>query len=140
EDDLALCRGVHERAHLLAGVLEPGGRPLGELVDAAVHAPVRGLVELRHRVEHLARLLRGRRGVQVGERLAVEVLLEDRAGGAQTHRVQSRLRLYRHPRTVARCYFVTTYRPILPYIMWLSTCSAPAPFCRGSTGRRTCRP
>ena len=45
EDDLARRRGVEEPAHLLARALERLGRALGELVDAAVHVRVRGLVE-----------------------------------------------------------------------------------------------
>ena len=48
EDDLARRRRVDERAHLLAGALVAGGRALGELVDAAVHVRVRGLVEVAH--------------------------------------------------------------------------------------------
>ena len=67
EDDLAVRRGVDEGAHLLAGALEARGRALAERVDAAVDVRVRVLVELAHRVEHLARLL-GRRGrVEVGD-------------------------------------------------------------------------
>ena len=58
EDDLARRRRVHERAHLLARTLERRRRALGELVDAAVHVGVRRRVEVGHRLEHLARLLR----------------------------------------------------------------------------------
>src|SRR5262249_25301784 len=89
---------------------------LGELVDAAVDAAVGGLVELRHRVEHLTRLLGGRRRVQIGERLAVEVLLEDREIRTQARRVQSPLGLYRHSRTVAGRSLLTTHRHPVPRI------------------------
>ena len=82
EDDLARGRRVHERAAPLARVLERLGRPLGELVDAAVHVRVRRLVEVRHRLEHRPGLLRARGRVEEGERLAVEDLLEDREIGA----------------------------------------------------------
>ena len=71
EDHLAVRRRVDVRAHLLARALVAGRRALGERVDAAMDVGVRVLVELAHRVEHLARLL-GRRGrVEVGDRLAV---------------------------------------------------------------------
>ncbi len=100
EDDLARRGRVHERAHLLARQLQPLGRALGELVHAAVHVRVRRLVELRHRVEHLARLLRARSRVEERERLAVERLLEDREVGAQSSRVESGSRRYGHHRIV----------------------------------------
>ena len=102
EDDLALAGRVDERAHLLTCALEPGRRPLAELVDAPVDVRVGGLVELRHRLEHLAGLLRGRRGVQVGERLAVKALLEDREVGAQPRGIEHRLDSNRHEATVPR--------------------------------------
>ena len=51
-------------------------------IDRAMDVRVRRLVELGHRVEHLAGLLRGGSRVQVGERLPVEDLLEDREVGA----------------------------------------------------------
>ena len=98
EDDLARRRGVHERTHLLARALEPRGRALAELVDAAMDVRVRRLVEVRHRVEHLPRLLRARRRVEEGERLAVEGLLEDREVGAEPERVERRLSLDSHRR------------------------------------------
>ena len=49
---------------------------------------VRGLVELALRVEHLPGLLRAHRGVEVGERLTVEALLEDREVRAEGVRVE----------------------------------------------------
>ena len=97
EDDLAGRGRVHECARLLAGALVRRRRALAERVDAAVDVRVRGLVEAVHRLQHLARLLGGDRGVQVRERLAVEVLLEDGEVGPQLVRVDSRLRgRYRH--------------------------------------------
>ena len=87
---------VHERACLLACRLERGGCALGELVDAAVHAPVRARVELAHRGDHLARLLRRHGRVEIGERLALDHLLEDREVGAELLRVQLRLRAHGH--------------------------------------------
>ena len=86
--DLALARRVEELRDLRASSLVAGGRVLGELVDAAVDVRVRRLVERRHRVEHLARLLRRGRRVEERERLPVDLLLEDREVGAQPVRVQ----------------------------------------------------
>ena len=73
---------------LVAGELERLGRALGQRVDAAVHVRVRRLVELGHRVEHLARFLRARGRVEEGERLAVERLLEDGKVRPQAVRVE----------------------------------------------------
>ena len=83
EDDLPRLRGVQERAHLLAGSLEAGGRPLAEDVHGAVHVRVGRLVEGGHRIDHLARLLGAVRRIQVGEGLAVDQLLEDGEIGPQ---------------------------------------------------------
>src|SRR5205814_2542426 len=55
----------------------------------------------RHRVEHLARLLRARRRVEVGERLAVEGLLEDGEVRAQLVRVERRNGADSHRPTVS---------------------------------------
>src|SRR5437773_9896005 len=67
EDDLARGGRVDEGSYLLARALEALGRPLGEQVDAAMDVGVRGLVELALLIEHLPRLLRAHRGVEVGE-------------------------------------------------------------------------
>ena len=88
EDHLAGRRGVHERASLLACALVARGRALRQRVDAAVHVRVRGLVELADRVEHLPRLLRAGRGIEVRERLPVDLLLEDRKVGAELLRIE----------------------------------------------------
>ena len=70
--------------HLAAEI--EGRHPLEQLGAAPEHADAgraaelvrgEGEVELALRVEHLTRLLRGHGGVEVGERLAVEALLED---------------------------------------------------------------
>ncbi len=91
EDDLAGRRRVDERTRLLARALVAGGRALGELVDAAVHVRVRVLVEVTQRVEHLPRLLRRRRRVQEGDRLAVPQLLQVGEVCADALRVELRL-------------------------------------------------
>ena len=88
EDELLRRRRVDERRELLAGALVTRGRALAELVDAAVHVGVRGLVEGPQRVEDLPRLLSRRGRVEIRERLAVELLLEDRKVGANLSRVE----------------------------------------------------
>src|SRR4051794_9548044 len=53
-----------------------------------MHVRVRGLVEIAHRIQHLARLLGARRRVEEREWLAVDQLLEDREVGAHLLRVE----------------------------------------------------
>ena len=96
EDDLADVGRVEECAHLLARALEAGGRALSEDVHGAVDVRVRRLVERRHRVEHLPRLLGAVRRVEVGERLSVDLLLEDREVRAQRARVELLARGHSH--------------------------------------------
>ena len=96
EDDLLRRRRVDEAGHGLARALVGGGCPLGELVDAAVHVRVGRLVELPQRVEHLRRLLRRRGRVEVGERLPVDLLLEDGEIGAKLARVELGLSRHSH--------------------------------------------
>ena len=93
-----------------------------------------------HRVDHLPRLLRAVRGVEVRERLAVDELLEDGEVGTQCARVELRLaRRYRHETMVRisargtrrRCSRALTPSPCLP---------GRSPFrlnSRGSSGRRS---
>src|SRR5262249_43332441 len=64
--------------HLVAGQLVPGGGLLGQGVDAAVHVGVVPLVVLPQHLQHLPRLLRGGRAVQVHQRLvAVHHAVQD---------------------------------------------------------------
>ena len=61
------------------GALVGGGGLFAQLVAGPVDVRVVPLVELRHRVDHLAGLLRGVRAVQVGQRLpAADLALQDR--------------------------------------------------------------
>ena len=88
-----------------ARALVGGGCALRELVDPAVHVRVGGLVERAQRVEHLLGLLRRRGRVEVGERLPVDLLLEDREVGAKLARIElragsSRPWIYRTPRAL----------------------------------------
>src|SRR5215210_4624796 len=64
---------------------------------------VRRLVEVVHRGKHLTRLLRADCGIEVRERLAVEVLLEDREVRPELVSVEGRLRRrYGHRAIVLR--------------------------------------
>jgi hypothetical protein len=65
EDQLARVGRVDEARDLVPGALVLGGGLLGQGVDASVNVGVRGLVEGAELVEHLARLLRARRRVEV---------------------------------------------------------------------------
>ena len=89
ENDLAHVWRVHERAHLLAGPFERRRGALREDVDAAMHVRVGRRIEVGHALEHLAGLLRAGGGVEEGERLAVDQLLEDWKIGAERPRVES---------------------------------------------------
>ena len=102
EDDLACRLRVHERARLLAGAFVGLGRAFPEVVDAAMDVRVRRLVEARHRLEDGARLLRRCGGVEVGERLVVDQLLEDREVLAQLARVELRRGAHSHALIVPR--------------------------------------
>ena len=96
EDDLALRRRVDEAGDLAPRRLVAGRRALGEPVDAAMDVRVRVLVEVAHRIEHLARLLRRRGRVEERHRPAVHELVEHGEVGAQAVRVQLGLRRYGH--------------------------------------------
>jgi len=78
EDDLPVLARAEEAAHLLPRALELRRRPLGELVQPAVHRGAVVGVEARDGVDHGARLLARRRAVQVDERPAVDRAPEDR--------------------------------------------------------------
>src|SRR6185437_1129747 len=67
-----------------------------------MHIRVRGLVELAEGVEHLPRLLRAGCGIEVRERLAVDLLLEDREVGAQSLRVKRGSSCHGHRAIVPR--------------------------------------
>ena len=81
EHDLARGARVEQPGHLGAGALVGGGRLLGDRVDASVHVRVVVAVVVLHGVEHRPRLLGRRRRVEVHERLAVDLALEDREVG-----------------------------------------------------------
>src|SRR3954451_8266962 len=92
-------------------MLERLGRALGQHVDAAMAVRVRGLVTLRHRVENLPRLLRARGRVEERERLAVDLLLEDREVAAQYLRVELRFGRNSHALMVTRRFALEALHP-----------------------------
>src|SRR3954454_9520089 len=102
EDDLAGVGRVEEGPYPFPRMLERLGRALGQHVDTAVDVRVRGLVDPRHRIEHLPRLLRAGGRIEEGERLAVDLLLEDREVAAQRLRVELRFGRNSHALMVTR--------------------------------------
>ena len=65
---------------------------------------IRVLVEVSHRVQHLARLLCRSRGIEVCDGLPVDELVEHREVGAQAFRVELRMCGYGHDRIVPLTY------------------------------------
>ena len=78
EDAARFRRRVDEALDLQPSRFEGLGGVGGELVRAAVGRGVGGLVEPLHRVEHRARLLARRRGIQVDDPPPVDLPIEDR--------------------------------------------------------------
>src|SRR5207302_4383794 len=87
---------IDEVRDLVPCALVLGGRTLRERVDAAMDVRVGRLVERPELVQHLPGLVRADRGIEIGERLAADLLLEDGEVGAQLARVELGLRPYRH--------------------------------------------
>ena len=77
---------------------------LRQRVDAPVDVRVLGLVERAQLVEDLPRLVGADGRVEIGERLASDLLLEDRKVGAQLARIEPRLGLHSHQLTVPGGY------------------------------------
>ena len=69
---------VQKAPGLGAGFLVGGGGALGEFVNAAVDVGAVHFVEAADGIDDRERLLRGGGAIQVHQRLAVDVLLEDR--------------------------------------------------------------
>ena len=76
EDDFGGGAGVDEAPHPLAGGLVEVGGLLREVVHAAVHVGVDGIVFLGDGLHYAPRLLRGGRVVEVNERPAVHLAPE----------------------------------------------------------------
>jgi hypothetical protein len=77
-DESACRRGSDERGHLGPRFFVTLGRLRRDLVHAAMHVRVVGVVDLLHRVEHGLRLLRRCRGVEIHQPLAVRRLVQQR--------------------------------------------------------------
>src|SRR5207248_6101093 len=87
---------VEQLAHTHPCMLKRASSALAEEMDGPVYVRVGGLVEAIDRVEHLARLLRAVRRVEVRERLPVHLLLEDREIAPQGARVELRVGGHSH--------------------------------------------
>ena len=88
EDALATIARIHEAGDRVARGLVGVGRLGGDRVHPAMHVGVVVLVDVVHRVQHLARGLRGGRRIQVRERVAVDLPRQDREVGAQLEDVE----------------------------------------------------
>src|SRR5713226_3310620 len=82
EDDALATGGANERLDLIAGLFVLLGRFLGNGVDAAMDVSVVGAVVVVQRIDDRQRLLRGSGAVEVDQRLAVYLPLEDGEVGA----------------------------------------------------------
>ncbi len=78
EDDLVRRGGIEKGAHGLAGVLERLGRHVGHVVQATMDVGVAGLHHVRHCIDHGPWLLRRGSAVEIDERLAIDLLRQDR--------------------------------------------------------------
>ena len=87
EDDVLDGRRVDERRHLAARLLVGVGRFHAEGVDSPVDVRVVALVVVHERLNHRARLLRGGGVVEVDQRLAVHLSLQDGKIVADTRKV-----------------------------------------------------
>ncbi len=83
--------GVEELRDLVARALIGFGRGIGEIMQAAMHVGVFGLVRLLHAVEHGVRLLRRRGVVEIDQRLAIDL----HARAPENPRARVRRRRYR---------------------------------------------
>ena len=77
EDNLFRLAGIDELTYLLAGCLVQVGSLLRQVVHAAVDVGIDVEVFLPHSVEHTQRLLGRCRIVQIDQRLAVHLALQD---------------------------------------------------------------
>ena len=78
EDQFIFAARIQKALGLGAGFLVGGGGALGELVNAAVDVGAVHFVEAADGIDHRERLLGGGGAIQIHQRLAVDVLLEDR--------------------------------------------------------------
>ena len=106
EDDLARRAGIQEPAHPLAGAFEGIGGQLAERVHAAVNIGMQLPLVMRHRLDHRGGHLHRGAIVQVRQRPAVDLLVEDRELRAQFGHVVAMRSMQpddTHPRTSSSC-------------------------------------
>ncbi len=84
EDDLVRVAGVEELLHADARFFVALGRRAREIVHAAVHIRIFAGGEIVHGIQHVVRLLRRGRVVEIDELLAVHLAREDREVVAQS--------------------------------------------------------
>ena len=104
EDHFAVLARVDEALDLAARFLVFEGRRLRQVVDAAIDIGVLRRLVADEAVDHLARHLARRRIVEIDERLAVDLELEDREVGADALDVVRRRRRGSHARSGGRSW------------------------------------
>ena len=67
----------------VAGGFESGGRAIAQFMNAAMDVGVVVLVIIAQRLDDCARLLRGRGVIEINQRMAMDLLIQDRKIGAQ---------------------------------------------------------
>ncbi len=81
EDDLIGAAGVEEAAHGFARILEALRRRVRQVVQPAMHVGVLEAIDVIHRVDDRARLLRRGGVVEIDKRLSVDFAIKDRKVG-----------------------------------------------------------
>ena len=97
EDDLVRARRAEVVAPRLPRALVRLGRARTQLVQAAMHVGVVVLVVVAQRLDHRARLLRRGRVVEIDQRLAVHLFVQDREVLADRGPVDGSARKFRAP-------------------------------------------
>ncbi len=92
EDQLTQARNADELLHLDASFLVKLRGPFAERMNAAMHVGVIVFVIVPKRLDHRPRLLRRRGIVEIDERLAVHLLMQDRKIGADAFDIERRFR------------------------------------------------
>ncbi len=89
EDDLAPVAGIDEMLDLAPRLVVQGRSALAQIVDAAMDIGVVRLVDMAQRVDDRARLLRRGGTVEIDQRLALHLGLQDRELGPDRFDVEA---------------------------------------------------
>ena len=95
EHDLVCRRRIEETPHAFARAFESFRRGIGEIMQPAMHVGIFVFVGVAHTIEHLTRLLRRGCIVEIDERLAVRLLVQDREILAKPRDVEGNVQVHR---------------------------------------------